>query len=230
MRLFTWILLLLPGYLLADNAPLIIGGTQHAKDSDYSYLGVIQPLAGEKLGDGWFWQGIGSWLAYEYDLTINGQPDELKARAPGIEAGMGYAWAAGPWRTSLSLSLGYRDYRLSPDVAGEEPDGSTLSLTPQLQLSYLVNDKIEFALLSNWALGPQSVFNRFRAGYRPHWRWQIGPEFYYQEGKNYRVKQAGLFVSRIMEKGLSLELNAGISESQDQSGDPYLGLAFSKLF
>ncbi|MBD3635581.1 MAG: cellulose biosynthesis protein BcsS, partial [Methylophaga sp.] len=224
------ILLLLPTYLQADNSPLVIGGSQHAKDSDYSYLGVIQPLPGEKLGEGWFWQAIGSWLSYEYDLTVNGQPDELKANAPGIESGMGYAWSSGPWRASLSLSLGYRHYRLSPDVAGEEPEGSTLSLTPKLQLSYLVSEQFELSMLNNWSLGPQSVFNRFRAGYRPHWRWQVGPELYYQEGKNYRIKQAGLFVSRIMEGGVSLELNAGISESQDQSGDPYLGLALSKLF
>jgi hypothetical protein len=231
MKYFVWLCLFITVPVTADDKPTLwIGGTQHSEDSDYTYLGAIRPLDGQSFEQGWYWQAIASWLSYEYDLSIGGQPDTLKARAPGVEVGLGHRWSSDDWNLALSLSAGYRDYRLSPDVRTEKPEGSTLSLIPQLQFNYAIAETVSLGLLSNWAIGPQSTFNRLRLGYQPNWRWQLGPELYYQEGRNYRVKQAGLFASRILDSGLNIELNAGLAETQDQSGSGYIGFALSKFY
>lgn len=209
---------------------LTIGGTQHSKESSYTYLGLIRPIWGGELGKGWFHSTIASWLTYQYDISVNGQADELKAKAPGIETGLGYGWAGDAYSLSLSVSAGYRNYRLSPNVPGEKPEGSTFHLSPQIQAGYKITDYWDIALLSNYSIGPQSNFNRLRLGAKAGPAWHVGLEGIYQEGRNYRIKQAGLFATRYLSNGLSLEVSGGHLESKDESSTPYFGVAFSKVF
>lgn len=218
--------------LSKPSAPLwlTIGGTQHSKESSYTYLGLIRPIWGGELGKGWFHSAIASWLTYQYDISINGQPDELKAKAPGIESGLGYGWVGDDYSLSLSVSAGYRNYRLSPDVPGEKPEGSTFHLSPQIQAGYRISESWDVALLSNYSIGPQSNFNRLRLGVKASPAWHVGLEGIYQEGRNYRIKQAGLFATRYLSNGLSLEVSGGHLESKDESSTPYFGVAFSKVF
>jgi hypothetical protein len=210
--------------------PLMIGGTQHSSESAYTYLGLIRPIWGGELGKGWFHSVIGSWLAYEYDINIGNQPDTLKAKAPGIDTGLGYAWTGKDYNLSLSMALGYRHYNLSPNVPGEKPEGSTFNLTPQVQAGYNLTDSVDVALLSNYSFGQQSNFNRLRLGFKPINNWHMGLEALYQEGRNYRIKQQGLFATTYLNNGLSLELSGGNLESKDGSSTGYVGIAFSKLF
>ncbi len=227
---FLMILLMLSGGAAKAEQDLLIGGSQYSRTSSYSYLGLIKPVADGQLGRGWFVSAIGSWLTYEYDINVNNQADTLKAKAPGIDFGLGYGWQGDNHYLQLSAAAGYRDYRLSPDVPGEEPDGSTLSLTPQLQVGYQFSPRFDIGLLSNWSIGPQSQFNRLRMGFRPSRVWHVGLEGIFQDGKNYRIKQYGLFATRYLANGLGLELHGGTLESQDISSAVYVGAAFSKSF
>ncbi|HET8808368.1 MAG TPA: hypothetical protein VFM76_08315, partial [Methylophaga sp.] len=122
---------------------LLIGGSQYSRTSSYTYLGLIKPFAEGQLGRGWFMSAVGSWLTYEYDINVNNQADKLEAKAPGIDLGVGYGWLGDQYYLQLSTAAGYRDYRLSPDVPGEDPEGSTLSLTPQLQAGYQFTPKFD---------------------------------------------------------------------------------------
>lgn len=231
-RLYQLLAALLMIWTLPAQAEqdLLIAGSQYSRTSSYSYLGLIKPLADGQLGKGWFVSAVGSWLTYEYDININNQDDTLKAKAPGIDFGLGYGWQSDKLYLQLSAAAGYRNYRLSPNVSGEQPEGSTLSLTPQLQAGYQFTPKWDIGLLSNWSIGPQSQFNRLRLGFRPSGVWHVGLESIYQDGKNYRSKQYGLFATRYLVNGLSLELHGGTLQSQDITSAVYLGAALSKSF
>lgn len=229
-KLLLAVSLIFVGLPVKAEQDLLIGGSQYSRASSYSYLGLIKPVADGELGKGWFVSAIGSWLTYEYDINVNNQADTLKAKAPGIDFGLGYGWQGDKYYLQLSAAAGYRDYRLSPNVPGEEPEGSMLSLTPQFQVGYQFTPTVDIGLLSNWSIGPQSQFNRLRLGFRPSGVWHIGLEGIYQDGKNYRSKQYGLFATRYLAKGLSLELHGGTLQSQDISSAAYLGAAFSKTF
>jgi len=209
---------------------LIIGGIQHSNQSEFSYLGYIKPIWGGELGKGWFMTVMGSRLAYQYDINFNNQPDTLEARAPGIDAGLGYGWSTKDYYLSLSAALGYRHFNLSPNVPGEKPEGSVFNFTPQIQAGYNLTEHFDIGLLSNYSFGQQSNFNRLRLGYKPAWNWHFGLESFYQEGRNFRIKQNGVFATTLFTNGFGLELSAGNLENQDGASTGYYGLAFSKLF
>lgn len=209
---------------------LIFGGTQQSNQSNYTYLGAIRPIWGGELGQGWFQSLIASWLAYQYEVTFNNQPDTLKAKAPGIDAGLGYAWTGHDYTLNFSVAAGYRHYNLSPNVPGEKPEGSVFNLTPQIQAGYQLTKLIDIALLSNYSFGQQSNFNRVRLGAKYIDNWHLGLEAMYQEGRNYRIQQHGLFATHYFNNGVSLELSGGQLKSQDDKTTGYFGVAFSKLF
>ncbi len=216
-----------------DDDPLFIGGFQRAEHNSYTYAGLITPILGGKLGEGWFNRTIASWLTYEYDTSYNGQPTQLKAKAPGIETGFGYAWAGKSYGVNISASVGYRDFRLSPNVAGEEPEGKVLVFSPQLQARYDITEHIETDLIASHAFAKKNAetsFARLRLGYKPRWDWKFGIEGIYQEGENFRVKQQGLYVVTYLKNGWGVEASGGNAESRDNSSSAYIGFGVSKQF
>lgn len=213
----------------ASLVPLVIGGTHIADNNTYTYLGGIRPVWDGELGRGWFHSAIASYLTYSYDTDIGGSEVEIDARAPGIDFGIGYGWSGPGYSLSLSSALGYRRFDLSPDVRSEKPNGSQVAFTPQVQANYRFTDHWDGDLISNYSAGPRSTFNRLRVGYRPPGDWRFGPEFIYQEGRNYRNLQWGLFTGIPMGNGFAVELSAG--QMEEDSGDTggYVAIAFSKV-
>lgn len=218
--------------MTGNNAapPLVIGGTQIAEKSSYSYLGLIRPIWGGKLGQGWFHTTIASWLTYEYGIGANNQAVTVDAKAPGIDTGLGYAWYGTSYSVNVSLAAGYRYFILTPDIAGEKPVGSVYNLTPQLQAGYRFSESLDTDIISNYSFGQQSNFNRLRLGWMAVNGWRIGLEGVYQSGRNYRIQQQGLFIATDVGKGINLSLSGGNLEQKDGSGSAYFGLAFSRLF
>ncbi len=216
-----------------DDDPLFIGGFQRADHNSYTFAGVITPILGGKLGEGWFNRTIASWLTYEYDASYNGQPTTLKAKAPGIETGFGYAWQGKSYGINLSASVGYRDFRLSPNIPDEEPEGKVLVFSPQLQARYDITEHIETDLIASHAFAKKNAetsFGRLRLGYKPRWDWKFGLEGVYQEGENFRVKQNGLYLVHYLSSGWGVEVSGGKAESRDNSSSAYFGLGISKQF
>lgn len=209
---------------------LMIGGSQYSSESSYSYLGLIRPIGNAEIGHGWFQSIIGSRLSYQYGINENNQANTLKVKAPGIETGLGYSWSSNVYNLSLSMAVGYRYYNLNPYVSGEKPEGSTYNLTPQIQAGYNLTNKIDVGLLSNYSFGQQSNFNRLRLGYKPVNNWHVGLESMYQQGRNYRIKQQGIFATTYLDHGLSLDVSGGNLDSGNNSSTAYFGLAFSKFF
>lgn len=236
---YFWIYSLGAITFLSNNAyckeedPLFISGIQASSNSSYSYGGLITPIWGGKLGQGWYNRTFASYLTYDYTTTVNGQNIKVKAKAPGADIGLGYSWAGKSYGISLSGAIGYRYFDLKPQLPENDPSGSVYYFSPQLQARYNFTPKIDADLISSYTYGNKNAdifFNRVRLGYKPSDDWRFGLENIYQEGNNFRIKQYGLFATTYFKNGLGVELNGGVGQDLNSSGLPYFGISFSKQF
>lgn len=222
--------------LCAQPAPgtppgwLVFGGAQTSGTSSYSYLGALKPFEGSRLGEGTFHRTIASWLAYEYETTLSGRRTMVKARAPGIETGVGHAWKRGATQWEASLSVGVRDTDIDPGEVDNDVRGVKGSLTPQVAFQHPLWDGIQAEGRASYSFGPQDRYAMARlvgTTWLPGWR--TGVQVSHQEGQTYRNVSAGLFAGKDLAGGWRLELGAGQILSLEGESDPYAMLAFSWL-
>lgn len=216
-----------------DDDPLFIGGVQASSDSSYTYAGIITPIWGGKLGQGWFNRTIASWLTYEYSTTVNGADRTVRAKAPGVETGLGYAWAGANYGIGLSAAIGYRYFKVSPDLPDEDPQGGVVTFSPQVQANYAFTKRWDTDLIASHTFAgksAESTFGRLRFGFKPRQDWRLGIEGIHQEGENYRIEQSGLFATKYLANGWGVELSGGNANSKDGNDSAYMGLAVSKQF
>lgn len=216
--------------IAADKGLLLIGGNELSESNTYSYFGVLKPLNGSKIGEGPFSKFIVSLLTYNYDVDHQGvKYENVLAIAPGIEAGGGYAWTGDVYALSLGLSAGYRYIYLSPNLSNGDAQGDTFTITPDVQARFMFTQSLDFDLISNYAFGQKSSFNRQRFGWHPVPNWRVGLEAVKLRGENYSSSKLGIFGSTYFSKGLGLEFSAGVAHN-DETDSPYIGAGFSKFF
>jgi hypothetical protein len=212
------------------NNNLVIAGLQVSSKSSYAFSTVIVPFSGARVGQGWYQKAGVSWLTYSYDGTFNGNNREVSASAPGIQAGIGHIWNYERSRLDLSVTLGYRNIDISPFVPDGDRAGNVFTLNPQIQASQQLNTSIDADLLANYAIGMETYFVRTRLGWKPVTGWRTGLEGIWQEGKNYRVSQQGLFLSKTLASGMTVEINAGQAKPENDSASAYIGLTFASTY
>ena len=210
---------------------LMIGGVQGSSVNSYAYVGLIRPMRGATPGHGFFWRGVASWLTYRYDTRPAGAAAdiEVKASAPGIDGGAGWAWDDGSFSGDVSLAAGVRHTSLSPDVEpGRRP--TRLTVTPQLALRYRFSGRIDADAIGAVSSGTRDSFARARLGAEPISGWRAGVEAVVASGPNYRNVNRGLFAGTGVARGWWIEVNAG--RTTPQGGQPpstYAGVSVSLL-
>jgi hypothetical protein len=213
----------------AKPQTLFIGGVQGSSAGTYTYAGHIAPLQGARVGQGWFYKNVASWLTYNYNTDIGGAPVQARAGAAGFETGLGYAWEHQQLTGDVSLLVGVRNTRLWPLALRAEGDhGTHATLTPQVAARYQFSSRWNADVLASYSMGPQSSFSRGRLNWHPGDKtWRIGVEVSLSEGEDYRTKQTGLFAGRPLGSGWFVEMNAGQAQSKDGNNTPYVGVSFS---
>lgn len=223
-------LLVSPPCKAETNNNLVIAGLQTSSKSTYAYSMAIVPLGDARLGQGWYQKAGLSWLTYRYDGTLNGNTQEVSATAPGIEAGIGHMWNYESSRLDLSATLGYRHIGIAPFIPAGDRSGNVFTLNPQIQASRQLSSRIDVDLLANYAIGLDSSFTRTRLGWKPESGWRTGLEGIWQEGRNYRISQHGLFLSKTLASGMTVEINAGQAKLENESASAYVGLTFASTY
>ena len=212
------------------NNNLVIAGVHTSAKSTYAFSMAIVPFGDARLGQGWYQKAGVSWLTYRYDGTLNSNTREVSASAPGIEAGIGHMWNNEGSRLDLSATLGYRHIGMTPFTPSGDRTGNVFTVNPQIQASRQLSSSIDAELLANYAIGLESSFTRARLGWKPVAEWRTGLEGIWQEGKNYRITQQGLFLSRTLASGMTLEINAGQAKPQNDSASAYIGLSLVSTY
>jgi len=217
--------------LSASPSGVFIAGSQYSSDSSYTYAGVVKPMAGSELGQGWYNTAILSWLTYRYDTTdFTGAATTIRASSPGVEAGIGYGWKGAGHAVSLSTSLGYRNTRVSPFVPAEEKTGSILTISPQVQWSVALSPRLTASTLASYAFGQQSGYARARLMWETTSHWSAGVQETYLKGQNYRTTQHGVVLAHDLANGYVIEGAAGMSRPRDGDDSGYVAVGLSRAF
>lgn len=220
----------------AMSHSLLLGGTQLAPENSYSYLGAILPFAGDRLGSGWFGTVFANYLTYHFQA---GDPStQVGAKAPGVNAGVGYAWQGASYHLALSGSLGYQYFSVHPyDVAMQNtrllqpvggPLGDTVTFTPQIQAQYDFTSQLYASAMASYSFGQRAYWSRFRGGFRPLSWLSFGPEGVLQGGVNYRIHQVGAFIAFTLGDGWSVEGEGGVNYTSGLPSTGYGGFSFAK--
>lgn len=207
-----------------------IGGLQYSPDSSYTYAGMLKSLAGGQLGEGWYTKVIASWLTYRYDTNIAGTGYQVRARAPGVEGGVGYGWKANRYTLSLSAAIGLRHITVKPIVPEDEETGNVWTFNPQVQGSLALTPKVEASTLASYAFGQKSAYARARLAWKPNGTWFVGLQETYLKGRNYRINQHGIVVGRSLGNGYTVEVSGGRSRPRDGDSTGYLAFGLSRVF
>ena len=209
---------------------VFFGGTQYSPDSSYTFAGMVRPMTGAKLGEGGYQKAVASWLTYRYNTNINGQNYDVRASAPGVEAGLGYGWKGDAYTFDLSGTIGYRHVRLTPIVPANEASGNVFTFNPQVQASLSFTPKLEASAITSYAFGQKSAYGRGRLAYKIDPTWFVGLQETYLKGPNYRINQHGLVVGRRLGDGYAAEVSFGQSKPRDGSSTGYISVGLSRVF
>lgn len=209
---------------------VMFAGANGSSRSGYTYLGAIAPMQGSELGLGPYGKAIVSWLNYRYNSSELGPVTEIDASGAGIEVGAGYAWRDERGTLDLSATVGYRDLHVTPFVPADQKSGSVLTLNPQLSASTRLGSMVDADLIANYSIGLGSSWARARIGGKPSGSWRAGVEAIFLDGRNYSIRQQGVFVSVPVDAGTSIEFSVGRSKPRDDNASAYAGITFVRTF
>lgn len=211
-----------------DDAAIVLGGTEVSSSNTYTQAGMIMPLPGNTVRQGWHVPVFVSDLSYNYKTLQNGQSVQVRATVPGVRAGMGYQWLVDNTDWGVSVSLGYQNTRQQPYIPATGKQGAAWIVLPQAGVRSQFLPQWDVDVLANYALGQHAYWSRGRLGYQARWDWRGGLELGAQAGSNYRILKRGLFVATPVWGGAMLEMNAGLQSNIDFSNQGYWGLAVSR--
>ncbi len=213
-----------------DASSVFFGGAQYARDSSYTYAGLLRPMAGAKPGERWYQKAVASWLTYQYVYNMNGHDVEIRSSGPGVEAGAGYAWKGDNYSVDLSGSVGFRHMRVTPIIPPNEVEGNVWTFTPQVQASLALTPRLEASTIASYAFGQKSAYARGRLAYKIDTVWFAGVQETYLKGPNYRTNQHGVVVGRSLGNGYAAEVSVGQSKPRNESGTGYVAVGLSRVF
>lgn len=214
----------------ADSRPLFLAGSEYSPGNAYSHAGIITPLSGGTLQQGYNVPVFVYLVEYSYTTTQNNRPVTVRAKVPGVRAGLGYQWTAGDASLGWSASLAYQNTHQSPYIPATGTQGGAVILLPQAHLNYRLTPQTSADLMANYSIGQSAYWSHFRLAQQLADTWRIGPELGLQGGKNYRAGKAGVFAATGLSNGMTVEMNGGVLAAAAQPFRLYVGLAVSSSF
>lgn len=214
----------------AEGQSLALAGVQQSAFGSYDYLGLIQPLAGSRLGSGAYIQAFTSYLRYRYTGILDGHSSLVRARVPGVLIGGGYAFAIDKLQLNFSGSIEYQYFALTPAIASGGPYRGTISFVPQMQLHLSLPGQTYVSGIASYMIGQHAYWARVRFGIPLFGDAFVGPEFIPSGGSTYRMRQYGVFIDLPLCDGWALSADGGLQQQDGLPNVGYAALAVSKVF
>lgn len=206
---------------------LWLAGAETSPGNHYVYAGVLLPAFGGNLGEGLVQR---YWLdrqTYRYDSDSR----IIEAEAYGAEAALGYARPTDGGNLVTYLGLLYRDTELTPRDPGNAASGGNVRVKAQVESNTRLEAGWELGLMGSYIFGQKGYWGRARLGQPLANGLQTGPEFLVQGDPEYRVAQAGWFLSGLaLGPRTELGLKAGVRMQHGEGRSGYLGLELTGLF
>jgi len=212
--------------LAGDN--LIFGGGEvSGHDSSYGQVGVVTPLPGNTMSDGWAVRATTDALTYKYRAT-----QDIKATGAGGQVTLGYQEAGAPGWWAFFTGPVFQYTHLSPDDPASRARGGVWGWIAQGEGEYFLTKNLKGNLGGSYIFaGNDAFWTRLRLLYRVSGQMFVGPEGIYQGDSDYRAWELGGGLFGIaLDADTQLGLHAGVRKVQNFAASPYGGLEVGRSF
>lgn len=210
----------------------ILYGIDATDDSRYIYGGLIKPFGANSSLDGEGWRAR-LWLYdlnYDYERYFNQR--DIDADANGLEIGVGKQWVSGKTKSSLFISLAYRDTDTSPEDTESSIEGGDTGLKVQGEITSQVSEKWMLQAMGSYTGGDDfdDTWVRLRAGYDMG-TVTIGPEITGLDGPDFNASRVGIFVDGFkLGSSTSLGFSVGTHDGSRNNSTGYFNVGLSTRF
>ena len=226
-RLFLLWLLLATGIQARADGKLALAGAEYGDENGYYYAGLLAPLPGSDLGNGFVQRYWVDWLRYEYD---NGTRT-VTAKAPGAAVALGYTRSAGPGSFSVYAGPVYRNTDLSPDDPKSDVRGAQWGVNLSLQAESSFDERWRANGIASYTTGTASYWTRGRLTRGFYTHHEIGVEAIFHGNDDYNAWQAGLVVLGFQPAPrTSLGFKAGTRKTSGEDFSGYIGIELARDF
>ena len=189
----------------------------------YAFAGAILPLDPDTaLGQGWVQRYWLDWVQYRFDS----EGEEVRARAPGFSASLGYQQSDSQGYWAAYAGAGYRNTNLTPDRSTAKVRGG--------QSSLLFIGEVDRRPVKSWrftgavqrVFGPDSYWTRVKFLHDvPNGAFWHGAEIVFQGDPDYRTVKAGYVLDEWgIGKGIMVNFKLGAAKTKGLRTGAYTGI------
>jgi hypothetical protein len=203
---------------------VVLTGAEASRDNQYAYLGVVMPLSGQRLGQGFVQRYWLDYTGYSYEKL----PFEyIDSAVTAVDAALGYQQSnATSWWAGY-LGAHYADTRLSPNDPDNDSQGKQLHARLQFEGETDVAEGWRGNGIASYLVGDFNYWARLRLQTTLKNQLHIGPELVVQGDSYYDAFKLGVFVGNIQLGPTSaVTLKGGVNKTSNEAASLYLGAEF----
>lgn len=203
---------------------VVLTGVEASRDNQYAYLGVVMPLPGQRLGQGFVQRYWLDYTGYSYEK----QPYQyIDSAVTAVDAALGYQQSnASSWWAGY-LGAHYADTRLSPNDPDNDSQGKQWHARLQLEGETDVAEGWRGNGIASYLVGDFNYWARLRLQTTLKNQLHIGPELVVQGDSYYDAFKLGVFVGNIqVGQTTALTLKGGVNKTSNEAASLYLGAEF----
>jgi hypothetical protein len=207
----------------------LTGAELAERGNAYAFAGAVAPLASDAvLGRGWVQRYWLDWVEYRFDSD----GEQVRARAPGFSASLGYQNGDGTGSWAAYIGAGYRDTDLTPDRPNVKVRDAQSALLLLAETDRRFAKAWRFTGAIQYAAGPDSYWSRAKFLHKPSvaafWK---GVEIVFQGDPDYQVYKLGLVLDEVpMTSRLGVNLKLGAVKAKGLETDAYAGIELVGVF
>jgi hypothetical protein len=200
---------------------MILTGAEVAKDTAYTYLGMVAPFAGNSLENGYVYRLWADYSKYSY----TGGDVKHDADAPSISGAVGYVQSGeGHWWGAYA-GLVYRHTSISPDDLSSSSRGGKLRPNFSLEGEQELGPDWRVGAMGSYTVGQRAYWTRGSVSRVIGDSRRLGVEAIAQGDPSYHASQYGVFLSGIKIGSVELGFKVGARHQGGGLGtDPYFGI------
>lgn len=205
-----------------------LAGVEAGRDSQYAYLGMLQPVPGQTMGHGLVQRYWLDYTGYRYEKAPG---QDIDAEVAGVEAALGLQGGSDTGWWGAYLGARYGNTWLDPKDYDNDDRGGKLYAKLQLEGETAVSPGWRINGIVSYLVGESSFWSRVRLQTRAANQLLFGPELVAQGDPLYRLYKLGVFVGGIqVGHGAALTVKAGLSKLDSDSASAYGGVEWYKPY
>ena len=206
---------------LADS--VWVGGASVANTTQVGYLGLVGPLPGKRLSDGWSQSVFVDYVSYQYDSGAQ----RIHGKANGIKFSIGREFRRDSGWLGLNLGVIASRTTLRPDDPGNANQGSSVHPAGEFQWRSNADANWRSSVYAQYVFGARRNFANGFLGRRLSNDIAIGPQVSSGGDPSYRIYGLALALNGWKIGPLDMGFYAGAQHSEGGGTHPEIGFGFT---